>query len=321
MSLRAAVAGSSAGKALALGALAAVAAAAALDARSATASAIREGAPTALLVRSRAAGVSDKNPPDLVLLLYRPAEKTLDIDAIDPSYPVRVEGDSVATVYARDYARTRDRSSAGCAAAEAAAAALAREARWPTETRVLHLERQSPWAPDPATLKSRLVAWIGSPWFWTGAPSILRAHRAAGLDHAYDSLVLLSALRRIDPGHVRPARVSSLGGLPPAFEDPAAVAHRTVEILNASDSLGVALKATKVLRWRGIDVVHFGNAPRRGAVTRFIDHVGDRAAAKAAAGALGCPEPEVVTEFEQSPRATLTILLGRDIHDCRRLQM
>lgn len=85
-----------------------------------------------------------------------------------------------------------------------------------------------------------------------------------------------------------------------------------VEVLNASGRPGLARQATDVLRDRGFDVVHFGNAPGGYAPdsSLVLDRVGKMEAARRVADAAG------IHRVQARPDANLyldvTVVLGRD---------
>ncbi|MDE2292691.1 MAG: LytR C-terminal domain-containing protein, partial [Elusimicrobia bacterium] len=153
-----------------------------------------------------------------------------------------------------------------------------------------------------------------------------RADRAAGGVGAWDAAVLTRELRRLAPGSVE-AALWPPADLAPRFaswlftraapSDPRGVV--TVEVLNASGEAGLALRATKVLRLAGFDVVHFGNADVPDARTAAVDRVGRPEAARAALAALGCRKADTLTSFEASPLTMVSVTVGRDAAGCAAL--
>ena len=87
----------------------------------------------------------------------------------------------------------------------------------------------------------------------------------------------------------------------------------TVEVLNATHRGGLARTATRVLRYAGIDVVYFGNAPLEvGELdsTRILVRRGDAAVGERVRRALGTG---VVTAAPDSARLLhVSVLLGSD---------
>lgn len=94
----------------------------------------------------------------------------------------------------------------------------------------------------------------------------------------------------------------------------------TVEVLNATEVPGVALRATKILRLAGFDVVHFGNTRTMESNLRVIDRVGRYRDARSVLETLGCRGSDVMTAMEPKPRADITVILGRDFTLCQKLK-
>ncbi len=83
-----------------------------------------------------------------------------------------------------------------------------------------------------------------------------------------------------------------------------------VEVLNATDTKGLARRAMLALRDAGFDVVFFGNSAERADTTRILDRTGHADWAALAARAMGR------AHVEQLPDTTrfldLTVLVGRN---------
>ena len=83
-----------------------------------------------------------------------------------------------------------------------------------------------------------------------------------------------------------------------------------VEVLNATDTKGLARRAMLVLRDAGFDVVFFGNSAERADTTRILDRSGHADWAALAARAMGR------ARVEQAPDSSrfldLTVLVGRN---------
>jgi len=313
--------------------LAATSAAAWRDARSPLSDALRSGLPFTGLVTLRAAERGASVPPAAYVVLHDPLRGTVDLIETPPQHPAGAEGSTLADVYGRAYLASGDPRKAGKTMAEAAAAALTRRRTWPpgAPTAPLYRVELDPAPAEalsgPEGLKRALLARTADPLFWLRLPALLRRRSGAAPElSAYDAWTLAREASALSPGGVRLARLSDAAGAaefvaravsPSAAEAPA----RTVEVLNSSGDLGVALKATKILRWRGVDVIHFGNS--RGpesASTRFVDRTGRPEAAEAVRRALDCPDAEVLTEVESSPRASVSVILGRDYARCGALR-
>ncbi len=87
-------------------------------------------------------------------------------------------------------------------------------------------------------------------------------------------------------------------------------AHVRVEVLNATDTKGLARRAMLALRSAGFDVVFFGNTTERSDTTRILDRSGHADWAALAARAMG---PAHIEEMPDSSRyLDLTVLVGRN---------
>lgn len=86
-----------------------------------------------------------------------------------------------------------------------------------------------------------------------------------------------------------------------------------VEVLNASGRTGLAREATRLLRDRGFDVVHFGNAGgRRGDTTLVLERGSRDGAGQDVADALG--GGRVGRERDTTAMVDVTVILGKDWH-------
>jgi hypothetical protein len=86
--------------------------------------------------------------------------------------------------------------------------------------------------------------------------------------------------------------------------------HVRVEILNATDTKGLARRAMLVLRNAGFDVVFFGNTAQRSDTTRILDRSGHSNWAALAARAMG--HALVEEQPDTSRFLDLTVLVGRN---------
>ncbi len=86
--------------------------------------------------------------------------------------------------------------------------------------------------------------------------------------------------------------------------------HIKVEVLNATETKGLARRAMLAMRDAGFDVVFFGNSTERADTTRVIDRSGHAEWATLAARALGRVHVEEVPD--SSRFLDLTILVGRN---------
>ena len=99
----------------------------------------------------------------------------------------------------------------------------------------------------------------------------------------------------------------------PAARVPRVVPDSTrvkVEVLNATDTRGLARQAMFVLRDAGFDVVYYGNTPERSDSTVVRDRSGHAAWAALAAKAM--PGSRIEESPDSSHFLDLTILVGRN---------
>ncbi|MFA6031184.1 MAG: LytR C-terminal domain-containing protein [Elusimicrobiota bacterium] len=286
---------------------------------------LRAGRPSAGFVALRTAGSDPSAPPALYAAVLGPSSRTLDLLELPASTPA--PGGTLASACRAAGPRACARAMAG-----AARGFLDAQPGWAWRTPppfLLEIDLPSGAASDPFGAASRLTSAVSDPLFVARLPLRLRALRAVrreGLGR-YDLLRLTLAAARLRPGGVALARLvdprlapTLLAGVAARLEGRSlAEATLTVEVLNGSDSGGVALRATKILRWRGIDVVHFGNAPTMEPRVRVVVRSGRSEAAAEVLDALGCPDAEVLTELEPEPRAAVSLVIGQDYARCARL--
>lgn len=301
------------------------------DARSQLSGALRLGAPAVGIVSVRSRSQGRVVPPALYLAVYGPASRTLDLVYL-PASERYARGETLADAYGDAYAHRGRIREATRAMTDAALTLLRRAPAWP-DGPVFRLSVELP--PDarpafPRELKERLASWTAAPLFWLKLPGdARRAVRPEATDlSGYDAFLLSRELYRVDPERIHLSRLPEPKLLGPflgrvfarAAGLPEPAGGTTVEVLNASSASGIAMEATKVLRWHGFDVVHFGNASSPVQDVRVLDRVGRIDQARAVLRALGCPEHDVVTDMRGSSRASVTVILGRDHARCSALQ-
>ncbi|HBL16348.1 MAG: hypothetical protein A2X36_16560 [Elusimicrobia bacterium GWA2_69_24] len=332
------------GRALAACVLAALAGAAWLDRSSAPAKILRRMDSMTALVSMRFQGQAGVLPPTLYLAVYSPATHSLELAVIPPQTPRPQQPQekaprTLADTYGAVYARQEDSGAAAEAMSRDALALLAQDPLWPRDgggRPDFWLELEVPAEVRPAfpqELRSWLAPLLAKPLF------LIDFVRAAGRDagavrwtdppHLYDLLLIGRELGRLSVRDIRLAQFPSsrrllhpfLGGVfSRARGMPEGPAALTIEVLNASDQPGIALRATKLLRLQGLDVLHFGNAAGGEARTRFLDRTGRNGAARSVAAALGCPEEEVLSALEENTQVSVTAVIGRDHGRCTRLR-
>lgn len=304
-------------RAAALALLALCAGAAWLDAHSPAADSLRARRPVWGLAALRESGRPDVVAPALYLLYHDPRRGTLDVVSLPPGVPAG--GKTLADAYAAALPGGPD--AAARAMEDAAADALRAVPGWPAEAagpllRAVTTVPASSRPGSPAAVRRRLAAAAEDPFLWLRVPA-----------RSWEAAVLTRALRAVEPDGIRAARwpAPELAGAFAAYlaggrasADKRGVV--TVEVLNAGGPPGVALKATKVLRWAGFDVVHFGNAAAPEAATAATDRVGHPEAARAALRALGCARAEALTALEPSPLTMVSVTVGGDFSSCARLK-
>jgi len=119
-------------------------------------------------------------------------------------------------------------------------------------------------------------------------------------------LVSFGALARLylRSGHRLRASDAIFGHVVPAG------AHVRVEVLNATDTKGLARRAMLVMRSAGFDVVFFGNSAERTDTTLILDRSGHADWAALASRAMGVARVE--EKADSSRFLDLTVLVGRN---------
>ncbi|HAH07465.1 MAG TPA: hypothetical protein DCM05_13250 [Elusimicrobia bacterium] len=298
-----------------------------LDLASPLSARLRSGRPVngllSLSVRNQEA------PPDLYALVLGPSAGTLDLISLPDNLAVDASSRTLEGLFARG----------GRTAVEEAALGLVSGSGLGSDPLFLRFA-VAVRTPSPVELRGALASAASDPLFWLRLPGRLKRLGGTGGLRPYDALLLAWRLARLRPDAVslsRPPlaqdegrrRGRAVARLVPDLtaavlsraeglkdEDPAAL---TAEILNASGASGVALRATKLLRWRGVDVVHFGNAPSVQPTVRIVVHSGGPETAQAVLSALGCPETDTVVELVPDPQTSVTVILGKDHLRCTRL--
>ena len=269
--------------ALAAALVCAAAGLAALERRSPVAAQLREDRAITALLTKGAQGPGGR--PARYYLAYHPAVRALDIVALPPDWVKQLPG---------------------------------------LPQPELELAAAGPAPEDASELRRAVVDRPGGPrFFWTAAPWVRQAARTAG---AYGAALLALEAYRLAPAGVRLVWIPAaelrpklserlLGREPPAAEP----SSLRVEVQNASGEPGVALAATKVLRWLHVDVIDYGNAALAQEATLVVDRAGRPQDARRAGELLGCPDLEVWTRLESPATAPVAVVLGRDWRRCRQL--
>ncbi|MBI5242172.1 MAG: LytR C-terminal domain-containing protein [Elusimicrobia bacterium] len=321
-----------------------------LDLSSPLAAALRTGKPVAGLLSLR---LNDRKTPAFYAVVYGPSAGTLDLVHLPPSLVVDASSRTLSEAYGRSLAGGKNPKAAVEAAAQAALSALNRQPAWPGRARTpwrIAAKLSSGRIPSPFEVRGTLAAVAADPLFWLHLPRRLRAlgADAEGLG-PYDAFLLAWRLSRLRPDGISlsrppaqtpgedawgPKRPAKRGKrlfrlVPELFSSILARAEGrkgapenvqpTAEVVNASGSPNIALKATKILRLQGFDVVNFGNASALQPTVRIVVHSGAPEDAETVIRALGCPESGTLVEFEPDPQTSVTVVLGKDYLRCAQL--
>lgn len=145
------------------------------------------------------------------------------------------------------------------------------------------------------------------------AAGLLRGDRAA-----LDPALFLLELGRVGSGALEPARLPDeaqapglLARLFAAEAPPGDGRGITAEVLNGAAESGLASRAAKMLRWKGVDVLAIG-AGRPRARTLVYDRVGDFRRAAAVRAALACPSARAATRVDSARAVDVSVELGAD---------
>ena len=271
----------------------------AAESRSTLAAAVREGKPWPfwLAVKPPAepgAGIL------VFLAVYHPARRALDLVFVPRERRRSAPEDPVA----------------------AALQELAADPPGPEAPEASLHEEPSAWpeGEPPSAARAWLIGEAQGLSFWSGlALRTARGGASPGMGLAYRILLALE-LHRLAPGAVRPAWLPEggerkaflsriLSEAPPEGARPSPI---TVEVFNSSDRKGVASRATKVLRWKGADVVGTGNVAPGAAKTTVYDRTGRFESAAAVREMLGCPSAEAVTRVDRRRLVEVTVVLAGD---------
>lgn len=301
-------------------AVAAALAAARVEAGTTLAGRANDGKPWVAWLEARERGAA--NPPSLHLLAYDPVARRLTV--------LHAPGDLKL-----DKRRTLDRAylealkatndlDAAAAAAEGLAEAKLRELSpepFPAPSARLTVEVPPLAAEDEASVGAarELKASARRPRAW--AALARRAWRGlrAGDRTAADPLLFALETRRVRVQDLRPARLPADADAPALLarvfstEPPPARDGRatTVEVLNGTAVSGLASRAAKMLRFKGVDVLSTASGAARER-TLVYDRVGDFRRAAETLAALGCPSARAVTRVDLTRVVDVSVALGAD---------
>jgi hypothetical protein len=306
-------------RALALAALAAAFGAAWAEGGAPLARARREHRPWLAWVETRAPG--DDGAPALCLAAYDPDARRLRLLHV-PGDAKLADRLTVARAYAAALKADGDPAGAARAAEDLAEKRLrelspeavpAVSGRLAEETPALD-EDDEPAAEAAVALK----ASARSPRAWARRLRAAWAGLRSGDRAALDPLLFAFELRGLPRENIEAARLPDdaaapalLGRLFASEPPPGDGRATTAEVLNGTSAAGLASRAAKMLRLKGVDVLGIGAARAR-ARTLVYDRVGDfRRAALVRAG-LDCPTARAVTRVDAARAVDVSVVLGAD---------
>lgn len=307
------------GRALAALLLAALGALAWVESRSALAEAVRGGKPWLCWLALKPP-LSGDEAPMLFLALYRPARRTLDLVYMPEN--AREEGQSLSEIYRRG----RHEAPKGQAAGAMSKAAWNRtlpDLPGPPENSpgFIYVEPEEPLegTEPPLAAKAWILGWSRGLTFWTRLfKSLLRPPPMESTLSRFDLLLLALEIHRLPPEAVHPAWLPDKDSRRPLFGrllSPGSATPSspiTVEVLNASERKGLASEATKVLRWKGADVVNYGNTAGPRSRTLIYDRAGVIENAALVREMLGCPDAQTLTQVSSKRLVEVSVILAED---------
>ena len=283
------------------------------------ASRVREGRPWLAWVEARERGVGA--PPSLQLAVYDPVRRRLAL--IHVPGELKLDGRrTLERAYLEALKATESPDDAARAAedlAEARLRELSPESIPPASSRLeVEIDPLEPGDEPSVESAHSLKARERRPRFWLASARSAARGLRAGDRAALDPLLFALELRRVRVEDLEPVRLPDDGQAPallgrllaadaPAPDDRAS----TVEVLNGAGVPGLASRAAKMLRFKGVDVLTTGSAPPRER-TLVYDRVGDYARAEKLRLALGCPAARAVTRLDPSRAVDVSVELGGD---------
>jgi hypothetical protein len=307
---------------LALALLAAVLGVAVVERASPLASRVRAGAPWPFWLAVREPGRAA--PPSFHLGVYHPVRRVLVLIHVPET--AKLQGKLTAARAYADALRATDDAAAAARAVEDLAqiklSALSPEPlNWEGAGRLELALEAGDDEEEAAVSAARALKERGRsprslwPLARRAASGLLKGDKAAA-----DALLLTLELRRTPLESLQPALLPddapaasflarAFAASPePRADDKAIV----VEVLNGTDSAGLAAQAAKVLRLRGVDVMALGQAPRPRSRTVVYDRIGDFERAARVRAALGCPTAIAATRIDPLRGVDASVELGGD---------
>jgi len=282
---------------------------------------VREGRPWLAWVEARERGRAAV--PALELAVYDPVQRRLRLIQVPGELKLEPKGRrTLERAYLEALKQTEDPDAAARAAEDLAEARLRELSPEPIPAVSARLVIDlAPLEPDDEPsleaareLKARgrrLRAWLS---LARRAARGLSSRDRTGLDALLFELELRRVpLERLEPARLPPEDLAPdfLGRVLAAETPPENARQATAEVLNGTGLPGLASRAAKVLRSKGVDVLTPASAPPR-ARTLVYDRIGDFARADKARAALGCPDARTVTRVDPSRAVDVSVELGLD---------
>ncbi|HXT02018.1 MAG TPA: LytR C-terminal domain-containing protein [Elusimicrobiota bacterium] len=306
---------------LAAALLAAALGAAWAESGSTLAARVREGRPWLAWVEARERG--RPAPPSLLLAVYDPVPRRLRLIHVPGDLKLEPKGRrTLERAYLEALKQTEDPDAAARAAEDLAEAHLRELSPEPVPAVSARLVIElAPLEPeDEPSLEAARELKARGRRFRTWLALTRRAFRGL-LDRdrsGLDALLFALELRRVPLEKLEPARLPAddlapdfLGRLLSTEPPPENARPATAEVLNGAGAPGLASRAAKVLRSKGVDVLTTASAPPR-ARTLVYDRIGDFARAEKARAALGCPDARTATRLDPSRAVDVSVELGLD---------
>ncbi len=282
------------------------------------AAAVRDGRPWLAWVSARESG--RPAAPALSLAIYDPVARRLTLLHVPGE--TKLEGRRTLERAFLEALRTTgspdDAARAAEDLAETRLRALSPEPIPPVSAR-LAVEIAPLAAEDEASVETAraLKARARRPRAWLSLMRGAARGLLAGDRGALEPILFALELRRVRLEDLQPARLPDdalapelLGRLlsAPGSGDGRAT---TVEVLNGAGAPGLASRASKILRSKGVDVLTTAGAGPR-ARTLVYDRVGDFRRAESIRSVLGCPAARAATRIDPSRAVDVSIALGSD---------
>jgi len=172
---------------------------------------------------------------------------------------------------------------------------------------------------EPSVETSRILkARTNSPRAWLSAARALIVGTLSGDGSPLENFIFALELRSVRLESLRASRMPEnagsselLGRVLAKDSLPTRQKAITAEVLNGVGEAGLASRASKMLRLKGIDVMAMGGlSPRRR--TLVYDRVGDFRRAAEARDGLGCPSARAATRVDPSRAVDVSVALGED---------